>query len=163
MLLGSLERQRRIFEWKCAGVEGAGMRATVGASTMTLGGLVKHLAAVEDEYFTRRIAGRALPSPWDGVDWTADPDWEWHSASEDSPEELLSLWREAVARSRAVVADALSEGGVDRLARFTTAGGASPSIRRLLFDMVEEYSRHVGHADLLREAVDGVTGEDPPG
>ena len=82
-LLGSLDRQRAIFEWKCAGPDDAGMRATVGASSMTLGGLLKHLAVVEDEYSSRRLAGREFDPPWDTVDWDADPDWEWHSAALD--------------------------------------------------------------------------------
>ncbi len=53
--------------------------------------------------------------------------------------------------------------GLDRLARFTTSRGESPSLRRILVDLIEEYSRHIGHADLIRESVDGLTGEDPPG
>ena len=162
-LIGSLERQRRILAWKSEGLDAAGMNATVGASSMTLGGLLKHLALVEDEYFSRRLLGRDFGPPWDTVDWDADPDWEWHSAAADTPEQLLTLWREAVARSRSAVSEALTGGGVDQLARFTGSGGRSPSLRRILIDMIEEYSRHVGHADLIRESVDGVVGEDPPG
>ena len=95
-------------------------------------------------------------------DWDSDPDWEWHSAAEDSPEQLMSLWRDAVARSGAVVSEAVAEGGLDHQARFTLPDGQSPSLRRQLLDMIEEYARHVGHAGLLREAVDGLVGEDPP-
>jgi hypothetical protein len=84
-LLGSLQRQRAIFAWKCGGLDAVGLRATVGASSMTLGGLLKHLALVEDEYFSRRLSGRELGAPWDAVDWDADPDWEWHSAAEETP------------------------------------------------------------------------------
>jgi hypothetical protein len=98
--LGSLDRERAIFAWKCGGLDAAGLRATAAASSVTLGGLVKHLALVEDEYFTRRLLGRDLGPPWDSVDWDADPDWEWHSAAADSPEQLYALWRDAVARSR---------------------------------------------------------------
>lgn len=58
---------------------------------------------------------------------------------------------------------ALAEGGLDRPATGVTGdGGESPSLRRLLIDMIEEYARHVGHADIIRESVDGLTGEDPP-
>jgi hypothetical protein len=57
-LLGSLERQRTIFAWKCGGLDAAGLRATLGTSSMTLGGLLKHLALVEDEYFSHRLPGR---------------------------------------------------------------------------------------------------------
>ena len=97
-LLGSLDRQRAIFEWKTGGLDEAGLQAKVGLSSITLGGLLKHMALVEDEYFTRRLAGRELGSPWDVVDFEADPDWEWHSAASDSPTELEALWRHAVGR-----------------------------------------------------------------
>ena len=59
-LVGSLERQRTIFAWKCGGLDTAGLRATVGPSTMTLGGLLKHMALVEDEYFSSRLPGLEL-------------------------------------------------------------------------------------------------------
>lgn len=161
-LLGSLERQRRTLEWKCSGLDAAGMRATVGASAVTLGGLLKHLAVVEDDMFSQKLLGRPPAGPWATVDWDADPDWEWRTAAGDSPEELLSLWRDAVARSRAAVRDALSGAGPERIAHHTNARGESLTLRRLLVDMIEEYARHVGHADLIRESVDGLTGEDPP-
>jgi uncharacterized damage-inducible protein DinB len=161
-LIGSLERQRRILAWKCGGLDAAGMNATVAASSVTLGGLLKHLALVEDEYFSRRLLGRDFGPPWDTVDWDADPDWEWHSAAEDRPEQLLALWQDAVARSRAAVSEALARGGVGQLASFTWPDGRSPSLRRILIDMIEEYARHVGQADLIRESVDGLVGEDPP-
>src|SRR5688572_14689598 len=84
-LLGSLERQRATLAWKCGGLDAAGMRATVGASTITLGGLLKHLANVEDDYFSVRLHGRDPSPPWDSVDWDADPEWDWHPAAEDTP------------------------------------------------------------------------------
>jgi uncharacterized protein DUF664 len=161
-LIGSLERQRATFAWKAGGLDATGLRATVGASAMTLGGLLKHLALVEDDYFTRRLQGRPLGEPWAGVDWDADRDWEWRTAAEDSPDELMALWQGAVGRSRAALAEALRGGGVDQLAKFAWPDGSSPSLRRILVDLIEEYARHTGHADLLREAVDGLTGEDPP-
>ena len=160
-LLGSLERQRATLAWKCGGLDAAGLRATVGASTITLGGLLKHLALVEADYFVQRLHGRSPGPPWDTVDWDADPDWEWRSAAEDTPEQLMTLWQDAVARSRSAVTEALADGGLDQLARGTT-GGESPSLRRILIDLIEEYARHVGHADLIRESVDGLVGEDPP-
>ncbi|MCF3120342.1 DUF664 domain-containing protein [Streptomyces arenae] len=162
-LVGALERQRAIFAWKCSGVDAAGMRVTVGVSTMTLGGLLKHLALVEDTHFARLLFDQRRPGPpWDAVDWDATPDWEWRSAAEDTPEELLTLWRSAVVRSRALVDKALAGGGPEQLGRYTNARGESPSLRRVLIDMIEEYARHAGHADLIRESVDGLTGEDPP-
>ncbi len=63
-LLGALHRNRRTFAWKTGGLDAAAMRVTVGPSTVTLGGLVKHLAFVEDHYFTHQLFGRAYPSVW---------------------------------------------------------------------------------------------------
>lgn len=162
-LLGSLERQRATFAWKCGGLDAAGLKATVGASAITLGGLVKHLAFVEDYKFTTMLLGRDLVAPWNEVDWGTDEAWPWHSAAEDSPDGLYGLWRDAVARSRAAVAQALASGMDVRIAYGFDSPDEALSLRRLLIDIIEEYARHVGHADLIREAVDGLVGEDPPG
>jgi uncharacterized damage-inducible protein DinB len=161
-LLGSLERQRRTFAWKCGNLDAAGLQATLGPSTMTLGGLLKHLAAVEDYYFSAKLHGRGQHPPFDTAPWDTDRDWEWHSAAADSPADLMSLWKEVVARSRAQVAEAIADGGLDRPAALTSPDGRTPSLRRLLIDMIEEYARHTGHADLIRESVDGLVGEEPP-
>jgi len=158
-LLGFLEYQRATLAWKCAGLDAAGLRATVGASSMTLGGLLKHLAYVEDDWCSRWLHGRDREPPWDTVDWKADRDWDWHSAAEDTPEQLFALWQAAVARSRSRVTQALADGGQARLARRAWPDGRAPSLRWILVHLIEEYARHNGHADLLREAVDGLTGE----
>lgn len=161
-MLGSLERQRAVFAWKCGGLDAAGLGAAHAPSTMTLGGLLKHLALCEDEYFTRRLLGTEIGAPWAGIDWDADPEWEWRTAADDTPEQLYALWQDAAERSRTAVASVLDKGGLDYLASYKSSRGESPSLRRLLIDMIEEYSRHAGHADLIRESVDGLTGEDPP-
>jgi uncharacterized damage-inducible protein DinB len=158
-ILGFLDYQRATLAWKCAGLDTAGLTATVAASSMTLGGLLKHLAYVEDNWFSRSLHGRDKAPPWDTVDWKADPDWDWHSAAEDTPAQLHALWQDAVARSRSLVMEALADGGLDRLARRTWPSGDAPSLRWILLHMIEEYARHNGHADLLRESVDGLTGE----
>lgn len=160
-LLGCLECLRTTFAWKCGGLDAAGMRATAAASSMTLGGLLKHLALVEDDMFSQKLLGRDPAPPWDTVNWDVDPDWEWRTAAEDSPEQLLTLWQDAVARSRSAVAEALAGGGLDQLG-FTDSDGQSPSLRRIIVDVVEAYARHLGHADLIRESVDGLVGENPP-
>lgn len=158
-LLGFLEFLRATLAWKCAGLDAAGLSATVGASTMTLGGLLKHLALVETYWFAKRLHGHAEGPPWDDVDWAADRDWDWHSAAHDSPEELRALWEAAVTRSRALVDEALAGGGLDQLAARPRRGGSTPSMRWIVVHMIEEYARHCGHADLLREAIDGAAGE----
>jgi uncharacterized damage-inducible protein DinB len=158
-LLGFLDFQRATLEWKCAGVGRDGMRTTVAASTLTLGGLLKHMAYVEDLWFSRSLHGREPHPPWDSVDWKADRDWDWHSAADDEPDELRTLWRDAVDRSRARASDALAEGGLDGRAKSTWPDGQAPSLRWILCHMIEEYARHNGHADLIRESIDGETGE----
>ena len=159
MLLFALERSRAQFAWKTGGLDAAGLRKAHPPSTMTLGGLLKHLALVEDKYTAEFLTGQPYPAVWRGYD---GPDWEWRSAAEDSPEELYGLWRGAVERSRAAWAAALADGGLDQPAKLVLEDGASPNLRRALVDVHDEYARHVGHADLLREAVDGLVGEDPP-
>lgn len=161
-LIGSLERQRRTFAWKCGDLDAAGLSAELAPSSVTLGGLLKHLALVEDEYFTRRLLGQELGRPWNTVDWDAEPDWEWQSAADDTPDQLYALWEEAVTRSRANVRQVLAAEGLDAPARRRWPDGRAPSLRRILVDLIEEYARHVGHADLIRESVDGRVGEDPP-
>lgn len=158
-LLGFLDFQRATLGWKCAGLDAGGLRAKVGVSSMTLGGMLKHLAYVEDDWFSRWLHGRDKAPPWDSVDWRADPDWDWHSAAEDTPAQLLTLWHDAVTRSRALVTEALADDGLERLSIRTWPGGEAPSLRWILCHMIEEYARHNGHADLLRESVDGLTGE----
>jgi uncharacterized damage-inducible protein DinB len=157
-LLGFLDWQRATLAWKCAGLDAAGLTAKVGGSSMTLGGLLKHMAYVESEWFSR-LRGQRRQSPWDTVDWQADPDWDWNSAALDSPEQLLELWQAAVDLSRGIVATALAEGGLEQAAVWAWPDGRSPSLRWILCHMIEEYARHNGHADLLRESVDGQTGE----
>jgi hypothetical protein len=163
-LLGSLERQRATFAWKVGGLDRPALSTWVGASTMTLGGLVKHLAWTETLTFQTRLLGHRPGAPWEDVDWDDEPDWPWTSAEDDTPEELYALWRSAVVRSRAGVAEALAAGGLDHRSVWSEDDGAPrPSLRRVLVDLIEEYARHTGHADLYREVIDGVVGEDPPG
>jgi uncharacterized damage-inducible protein DinB len=158
-LLGFLDYQRATFAWKCAGLDVAELAVTVGVSSMTLGGMLKHLALVEDSWLSERMLNRQEIAPWDAVDWSADPDWDWHSAADDSAEALRDQWQVSVERSRAAVAEALAGGGLDQLARWAWPDGRAPSLRWIITHMIEEYARHNGHADLIRESVDGQTGE----
>src|SRR5207247_7076076 len=125
-------------------------------SSMTLGGLLKHLAYVEEDWFSRWLHGRDRQPPWDTVDWKADPDWDWHSAADDTPEQLLALWQDAVARSRSRIAEALADGGLERLGRRTWPAGRAPSLRSILCHMIEECARHSAHAGAIRAALDGL-------
>jgi Protein of unknown function (DUF664) len=116
-LLGFLDFQRATLGWKCAGLDEAGLRATLSPSSITLGGLLKHMALVEDYWFAWRLHGRDREPLWDTVDWAADRDWEWHSAAEDTREQLHALWHDAVARSRSRVTEALADEGLEQLAK----------------------------------------------
>jgi hypothetical protein len=159
-VLGALDRVRRTFRWKCGDLGAEGLRTTLGPSTLTVGGLLKHAAFYEDYYFSHLLLGRDLDA-WALEDHSV-PDWEWRSAAQQSPQELYALWDAAVERSRASVQEALAHGGMDRLASRPNHWGGFTSLRRIVVDVNEEYARHTGHADLIRESIDGRVGEDAP-
>jgi hypothetical protein len=119
---------------------------------MTLGGVLKHLARFEDDMSTEWLYGREQLPPWNAVDWDTDHDWDWRSAAEDAPEQLYGRWTDAVARCRSLMEEALTD----------PTNGAAARLRYILPNMIEEYARHNGHADLIRESVDGLVGHDPP-
>ncbi|OSM44304.1 DinB family protein [Nesterenkonia sp. PF2B19] len=158
-LLGFLEFHRATLAHKCAGLDAAGLAQRVEPSTMTLGGLFKHLALVEDHWFSVTLFAREPAEPWLSADWEADEDWEWHSAAADSPQELRALWERSVEASRRLTQQALNDGGLERSADRARPDGAVVTLRFILVHAIEEYSRHNGHADLLRESIDGQRGE----
>jgi hypothetical protein len=159
-LLGALERLRTTLRWKADDLDAAGLATRIGASSLTLGGLLKHLAFAEEFMFTEKLSGTPLGEPWRSQ-WDGE-DWDFRSAADDSPEQLYAIWDDTVARSRRRLDAALADGGLDQLVHVSTPEGEHASLRRLVCDLIEEYGRHTGHADLLREAVDGRVGEDPP-
>jgi hypothetical protein len=161
-IIGSLDRLRWTFRWKADDLDAAGLQTRIGASSLSLGGLLKHLALEEDYIFGKKLSGEPLGPPWDPTNWDDDEDWEFTSAANDPPEELYALYDGAVERSRAKLDAALANGGLDQLVHVSFPDGRHANLCRLLCDLIEEYGRHTGHADLLREAVDGRTGEDPP-
>jgi hypothetical protein len=160
-LVGALDRLRATFRWKTDGLDAGGLQTRIGASSLTLGGLLKHLAAVEDHTFATKLSGRSPGPPWDGPDRDG-ADWEFTSAADDTPDQLYAMWDGAVERSSARLDAALAGGELGQLVHASSPDGRHASLRRLLCDLIEEYGRHTGHADLLREAVDGLVGEDPP-
>ena len=128
---------------------------------MTLGGLLKHLALVEDNWFSFVFLGNDDAEVWRDVDWDADRDWEWHTSAQDSPDYLRGLFDEAVAASDVIIHEALAgPHGLDTTSvRDSRRGEGKFSLRWIVVHMIEEYARHNGHADLLRESIDGQTGE----
>lgn len=163
MTLFAVERSRAQFAWKVDGLDADALRRPFPPSTMSLGGLIKHLALVQDRNTARYVTGRPLGPQWpDDVDFDADPGWEWRTAAQHSPAELYGLWRDASTRSRDAWTRVLADGGLDQPSAFVLRSGVAINLRRGLVDLHDEYARHVGHADLFREAVDGLVGEDPP-
>src|SRR5689334_111554 len=156
-LLAFLDYHRATFRAKVAGVDPDGLAATVGASTMTLGGMMKHLTLVETSWFSRVLLGGELGEPWDSVDWHDDPDWEWRTGAGDPAADLFAAYDAAVDLARSQVAGVIARNGLDAesLLPSRTEGAGAFSLRWILLHMLEEYARHNGHADLLREAVDG--------
>ena len=161
-LLGALDRLRTTFRFKADGLGSAGLDTRIAASSLTLGALLKHLAAMEDYYTTFKMRGEPLGEPWTGFGWDGSTDWELESAADDTPDELYALYDDAVSRARARMTAAVADGGLDQPVHASDEQGRHANLRRLVFDLVEEYGRHTGHADLIREAVDGRVGEDPP-
>ncbi len=152
-----LDFYRAVLRRKAEGLSKAQLAATTAATTLSLGALLKHLAYVEDGWFTETFAGQPQPEPWASAPFDLDRDWELHSAAGDDPADLLALYGAAIARSRAIADAARS---LDDVAAGPTSPGRGPvNLRWILLHMVEEYARHAGHADLLREAIDGVTGD----
>jgi uncharacterized damage-inducible protein DinB len=159
MLTQFLDYHRATLAGKAAGLTREQLATRVGASSLTLAGLVKHAALNEDHWFGVVLLGRPPAEPWASVDWDADPDWEFRTALDDDPAELLAVYDETCARSRANVAEAAAAGGLDVLSTAHPRSGSRFSLRWILLHMIEEAARHNGHADLLREAADGTTGE----
>lgn len=162
MLQFLLDRSRATFAWKVADLDAEALRRPFPPSAMTLAGLIKHLTGAEERKMAWTITGEPPAPPWDEIDPDADPDWEWRTALDDSPEELYANWVATVTRSRAAVAGLLATGGgLDARAKLSS-DDFPVNARRMLADLHDEYARHVGHADLFREAIDGRVGEDPP-
>src|SRR5688500_9709748 len=160
-LIGALDRLRTTLRWKADGLDAAGLQTRVGASSLTLGSLLKHLAFVEDYLFTTKLSGQPVGAPWDYSEWDSG-NWPFTSAVHDSPDQLYAVWEGAVERSRTRLAAALADGGCDQPLDISAPDGTHASLRRLVCDLIAESGRHTGHAALLREEVDGLVGEDPP-
>ena len=151
-----LDYHRATLVQKVSGLDRQQLGTRLGPSTLTLAGLVKHMTLNEDSWFGKVLLGREEGEPWASVDWDADPDWEFNTAVDDAPEDLVRLYADACARSRAAIAEV---GDLDRVAAKPSRRGDPFTLRWIMLHMIEETARHNGHADLLRENIDGVTGE----
>ena len=160
-LLGFLDYQRGTIALKTDGMDDVQLRTPLPPSTMTLGGLLKHLAFVEDFWIGMTVRGRPPAEPFSSAPWDDDPDWEWRSSAWETADELRGLWGGAVEASHSeldeVLADLGDAGLGTRFPRWESE--ESVSLRWVLIHLIEEYSRQAGHADLLAEHVDGRRGE----
>jgi hypothetical protein len=150
-LTATLDWHRQTFELKCIGVPPERLSdKSIPPSGLSLHGLVRHLAAVERWWFRQQFAGEDVPNLYYSDD---DPNQDFDSLDGD-PAEAFAVWRAECDHARQIVAGtpSLDQTGIRR------SGGQPISLRRILVDMIAEYARHDGHADLLRERIDGATG-----
>ena len=160
LLTQFLDYHRATLLQKVAGLDRDQLATRLPPSELTLAGLLKHAALVEDHWFGSVLLGRPQPEPWASAPWDDDRDWEFHSAVDDEPDQLRALYAETCERSRAHTAEAAARDGLDTVAaRGSRRRGEQPTLRWILLHMLEETARHNGHADLLRQAADGATGE----
>ncbi|MBO1766858.1 DinB family protein [Allobranchiibius sp. GilTou38] len=160
-LIGFLDYHRDTLMLKVDGLSPAQLQATHPPSTLTLGGLMAHLALVEDNWSGEVLLGADPVEPWASADWDGDSDWEMTTAAGKSVQQLQAQYAESRSRSDAVLRGlAASPTALDTLsARPSRRTGELFSLRWVILHLIEEYARHNGHADLIRESVDGVTGE----
>lgn len=153
-----LARYRTTLERTCAGLTPEQLATrSVRPSTLSLLGLVRHLAYVEQAWFQRALQA-ALDQPRPFTD-PADQDLDFNAAvgTQECVDEAFAEWRRQVARADEWL-DAQDDAAMARVVVYNSDGATTP-VRDILVHMVEEYARHCGHADLLRECIDGVTGE----
>jgi hypothetical protein len=150
-LVAFLEWHRQTFELKCSNVAPERLSdRSVAPSELSLHGLLRHLAGVERWWFRQQFAGEDIDLLYYSDD---EPDQDFTRLDGDVAE-AFTVWKDECARSRRIVAEAVSldESSVD------SAGGTPFSLRWVLVTMIAEYAQHNGHADLLREQIDGATG-----
>lgn len=155
-LVEMLDYYRAVVLRKVEGLSDSQLAMALPPSDLTLGGLVMHLALVEDSWFQATFLGGEIGEPWSEFDWESDPDWEFHHANEYSLDVILAQYEGSTARSRAVVDAAES---LDAVAAQKARDGSDINLRWILVHLIEEYARHAGHADLIRESIDGATGD----
>jgi uncharacterized damage-inducible protein DinB len=148
-----LEFHRATLEWKCEGLTDEQLREqSAPPSIMSLLGLVRHMAEVERGWFRQVLTGEDAP---DIYVTDEDPDAEFNGAATGDIAEAFATWRAECEAARKAAAAAAS---LDLLAARPTRSG-TVSLRWIMVHMIEEYARHNGHADLLRERIDGATGD----
>jgi hypothetical protein len=151
-----LDYQRETILLKTEGLTREQLGRRIPSSDLTLAGILYHLALNEEAWFEVDFLGRGHREDFDGIDWAADPNYEFRTALDKGPEWLRGRYRDACDRARQVTAAA---GSLDDQSASERVGGKPFTLRWVMLHMIEETARHAGHADLLREAVDGTVGE----
>jgi uncharacterized damage-inducible protein DinB len=151
-LEGFLDFQRATLLWKLEGLDDEQVRRAMVPSGTSLLGIVKHLAYVERSWFQSVWAGQEVGFPWT----KEDPDADWRIEPEETTAQVLALYDGECDRSREIVARSSS---LDEVVEHPRREGWRMNRRWILVHMIEETARHVGHADILREQLDGATGE----
>ncbi|MEU2208964.1 DinB family protein [Streptomyces hygroscopicus] len=150
-LEGWLDFHRATLALKCQGLDDAQLReASAPPSGLTLLGLVRHMAEVERSWFRRVLAQEDAPPIWYS---DQDPDGDFRVTGEDTAKDCFAVWREEIARAKEAAAGRHLDDVVAR------PGRGDYSLRWIYLHMIEEYARHNGHADLIRERIDGATGD----
>lgn len=152
MLLAMLENNRNVIVWKLAGLTREQAIRPVVVSGTSLLGMVKHLAYVEHWWFDDFFAGNDVEYPWSDD----DPDADFRIEDDETIEDAIALYTEAIARSNEITADA----EMDDLS-VRDRGGGQYALRWIVAHMIEETARHAGHADIARELIDETTGYYP--
>lgn len=153
-LVAMLEWYREGVLAKVDGVAPAVATARPLRSATSIAGLVHHLALVEDKWFHHRVAGHDVPEPWASAPWEQEPDWEFTAAETLPFDEVVERYRAACERSRAACAGR----DLDDMAAHPYSGEPF-NVRFVVVHLIEETARHLGHLDVLRELLDGTTGE----
>ena len=151
-----LDYQRETILLKTEGLTRDQLAQQIPTSGLTLAGILYHLALNEESWLEVRFLGLPEREDWRGVDWDADPDWEFRTATGMDPDELRQRYRDACDRARQAAASAAS---LDQRSVFKGDDDWQFTLRWVLLHLIEETARHAGHADLLREAIDGAVGE----
>lgn len=156
LLMGFLRWQRETLELKCSALDPTDLaRRSLSPSTLSLLGLVRHMAEVERSWFRGMMAGEDAPSLYQS-ETEPDGDFDGALADPDAVQQAWSAWSDEVAFADAIVANAAD---LDVTGARDDPWRGPMSLRWVLIHMIEEYARHLGHADLLREQIDGALGQ----
>jgi uncharacterized damage-inducible protein DinB len=151
-----LDYQRETILIKTEGLDKEQLATRIPTSGLTLAGILYHLALVEEAWFEVDFLGLEPRADFAGIDWEADPDYEFRTALDKEPDWLRRRYRDACDRASEIVANA---GTMDALSVSTRIEGKPFTLRWVIMHLIEETARHAGQADLIREAIDGTVGE----